>query len=137
LDVAIDLGMDYGGSIPKGRRTEDGVLPERYNKVIELKTKSYPARTEKNVFDADATLIYTYNRIGAGSALTIKLAQKHHKSYLHINLGKKSDKEAVSTITEWLGKVRPTVLNVAGLRESTCVSIYERVYNILRIVLTK
>jgi Circularly permutated YpsA SLOG family len=85
-DAAIALRIDYGGSIPRGRRTEDGVLPERYSKIVELKTTSYPARTEKNVTDSDCTVMFTYNNVGAGSALTPKLAGKHNKPCLHINL---------------------------------------------------
>ncbi len=37
-----------------------------------LSTTSYSIRTEKNVVDADATVIFIYNRIGSGSALTIR-----------------------------------------------------------------
>ncbi len=36
LDVAIDLGLDYGGSIPKGRLAEDGALDPKYDKMTEL-----------------------------------------------------------------------------------------------------
>ena len=135
IDAAIDLGIPYGGSIPAGRKTEDGTLPERYDKIIELKSKSYPVRTEKNVVDADATLIFTYNKMGAGSALTVKMAEKHHKPYLHINLEMKQDSEAVKIITKWLDKTKPQVLNIAGSRESTSCGIYNRVFNILKDVL--
>ncbi|MFP7756270.1 YpsA SLOG family protein [Thermodesulfobacteriota bacterium B35] len=48
LDVTIKLGIPHGGAIPKGRMTEAGVLPDRYN-LDELTTKSYPKRTEKRV----------------------------------------------------------------------------------------
>jgi len=30
LDVAIKLSIPHGGWIPKGRKTEDGTLPEQY-----------------------------------------------------------------------------------------------------------
>lgn len=135
IDTALELGIEYGGSIPKGRRTEEGTLPERYDKIIELETTSYPIRTEKNVVDADATLILTYNKMGSGSALTIKLAKKHKKPYLHINLEKKQDTEAIQEVREWLTKVKPNVLNVAGSRESTSKGIYSRTYKILKEVL--
>jgi hypothetical protein len=54
-DAALSSGIDYGGSIHAGRRTEDGVLPERYDKITEVESKSYLVRTEKNVVDSDAT----------------------------------------------------------------------------------
>ncbi|HXC65107.1 MAG TPA: putative molybdenum carrier protein, partial [bacterium] len=30
LDAALDLGLEAGGWAPKGRRAEDGLIPERY-----------------------------------------------------------------------------------------------------------
>jgi len=29
LDAAIKMGIEHGGWTPKGRKTEDGVLPEK------------------------------------------------------------------------------------------------------------
>ncbi len=37
LDIAIALGIDYGGSLPSGRRTEDGYLPRSYSKMKEVR----------------------------------------------------------------------------------------------------
>ena len=37
IDVAIALGIDYGGSLPSGRRTEDGYLSRTYTKMKEVK----------------------------------------------------------------------------------------------------
>jgi predicted Rossmann-fold nucleotide-binding protein len=48
LDTAIEKGIPHGGWIPKGRKTEDGTLPEQYN-LQEMPTTSYPKRTEKNI----------------------------------------------------------------------------------------
>lgn len=135
LDAAIDLGIDYGGSIPKGRRTEDGTLPERYTKIIELETSSYPARTEKNVIESDATVIFTYTDKGTGSSLTAEVARRHNKPYLHINLEDKRNGDAIKEVSEWFDNIKPTVLNVAGSRESGARGIYDRVYGILKAVL--
>jgi hypothetical protein len=131
IDVALALGIDYGGSIPAGRRTEHGALSRKYNKMKELKSRHYQARTEKNVLDADATLIFTFNKIGSGSALTKKIAEKHYKTCLHINLSKQQDDEAIRMVSEWLDAVRPHTLNIAGSRESVAEGIYDRVFNIL------
>jgi predicted Rossmann-fold nucleotide-binding protein len=32
LDVAIELGIDYGGSVPKGKTAENGIVPLKYDK---------------------------------------------------------------------------------------------------------
>lgn len=137
IDAAIDLEIDYGGSIPKGKRTEDGTLPERYNQIAELETTSYAARTEKNVVDSDATVIFTYTDMGDGSAFTLELARKHNKPHLHINIENKRNGDAIKDVSEWLDKVKPAVLNVAGSRESGAKGIYDRVYGILKAVLLK
>ena len=48
LDVAIELGMDYGGAIPKDRLAEDGPIDfEKYSHLTELKSKKYITRTKK------------------------------------------------------------------------------------------
>ena len=39
LDVAIKFNIDHGGWIPKGRKTEDGILPDKY-KLDEMPTTS-------------------------------------------------------------------------------------------------
>ena len=51
LNAAMEAGIVVGGCCPKGRLAEDGAVPETYP-LTELKTASYPARTEKNVQDS-------------------------------------------------------------------------------------
>ncbi len=136
LDAAIELGIDFGGAVPKGRITEDGTLDLKYDRMTEMTSKNYPARTERNVTDSDASLLFTFDKLGSGSALTVKLARKHHRPVLHINLSKQTDDEIVKTIIEWLDNSKPEILNVAGSRESTSKGIYSRVYNILKDVLS-
>ncbi|MBA4374237.1 MAG: hypothetical protein C0402_15410 [Thermodesulfovibrio sp.] len=132
LDVAIELALPYGGSIPSGRRTEDGHLPSKYEKMTELGSRHYQVRTEKNVIDADATLLFTGKKVGSGSALTRKVAEKYHKAFLHINLDKKTDDEAVVEISHWLDEMKPAVLNIAGSREAESGGIYSRVCAVLK-----
>ena len=70
LDAAINLGIPHGGWIPKGRITEDGPLPDRYN-LIEMPSASYPDRTRKNIRESDGTLILSHSRLTSGSELQI------------------------------------------------------------------
>ena len=136
IDVALSLGIDYGGFIPKGRITEDGTLDLKYDGMTEMKTENYPDRTERNVTDSDATLLFTFDKPGSGSALTAKLARKHHRLFLHIILSRQTDDEVVKIINKWLDDSKPEILNIAGSRESTSKGIYRRVYNILKEVLS-
>lgn len=84
LDVAIELGIPHGGWIPKGRKTEDGVLPYKHQ-LQEMRTASYPKRTEQNVIDSDGTLILSHGKLTGRSALTVKMAMKHGRPYLHVD----------------------------------------------------
>ena len=132
IDAAISIGYNYGGSIPKGRKAEGGPVDKKYDKLTELDTDKYKVRTEKNVIDADATLIFTIGRPTGGTAVTVEFAKKHHKPYLLVDLKDRTDKEVIIQIRDWLQKNRPDVLNVAGPRESKCRGIYEMVSVILK-----
>ena len=78
LDVAIKLSIPHGGWIPKGRKTEDGTLPEQYQ-LQEMTTASYPKRTEQNVIDSDGTLIIARGKLTGGTDLTRQMTLKHKK----------------------------------------------------------
>jgi len=134
LDFAINNDIPHGGWVPKGRRAEDGPLPGHYN-VKEAPTPEYSRRTELNVIDSDGTLIFTHGELSGGSALTEKLAQKHGKPFLHINLNQKPEFQATVDITHWLGINRIEILNVAGSRASHDPKIYESTTSILEAVL--
>ena len=138
LDAAIDVGCDHGGWMPAGRLAEDGVVPEKYN-LQELFSSSYPHRTEQNVIDSDATLIFSYGIPQAGSALTVSFAKKHQKPYLILDLNS-SDSLIIDNILTWLyDELRGSqiILNIAGSRESSAIGIEKRVYNIIKAVLSK
>ncbi len=131
LDVARELNLDYGGYLPKGRKTEDGALKQKYDRMTELLTVNYPVRTEKNIQSSDATLIFTMGTIGKGTTLTMRLAQKHEKPFAHIDLNKHTDKDAILLVRKFMIEVKPQILNIAGTRGSKAIGIYERVYSVL------
>lgn len=133
LDIAIELGIPHGGYVPQGRRAEDGPLHHRYC-VTELAVSSYDTRTEANVRVADATLIVAIGPLTSGSALTRRLADKHGKPVLHIDLATVGREQAAATVLKWLAEQHPAVLNVAGPRESTTPDIYRKVCELLRTV---
>jgi predicted Rossmann-fold nucleotide-binding protein len=132
LKAAIALGIMVGGWVPKGRRAEDGEVPEIYP-VKETPSTDYPQRTEWNVRDSDATIIFAWGDIFAsrGSMLTKAMADKHEKPSCIINLKGMSDREAAKIVFEFIQKVDPTTLNVAGSRESKASGIEAKVEHIL------
>ena len=130
LDVAIKDNIPHGGWIPKGRKTENGILPEKYH-LQEMPTASYPKRTEKNILDSDGTLIFSRGKLTGGSALTRKLAKQHSKPWLHIDLDKVAETEADLVIAGWIDKHEIQILNVAGPRASKDTGIHDIVMEIL------
>jgi len=114
LDAALDLGLEAGGWAPKGRRAEDGVIPERYP-VKETTSREYEQRTEWNVRDSDGTLVLTTGRPEGGTAGTIELAHKLQKPVFVVDLLKPHN---LTSIEFWLDYEHIKVLNVAGPRES-------------------
>jgi len=134
LDFAIKHGIPHSGWIPKGRKTEDGTLPEKYL-LQEMPTGSYSRRTEKNVLDSDGSLILSHGLLIGGSALTTGFAEHHGKPYIHIDLEMTSCPEAARMIREWVGRYSITVLNVAGARASKDPKIYEAVTELLEAAL--
>ena len=133
LDVAINLGIPHGGWIPKGRLTEDGSLPDKYN-LTEMPTASYPKRTEQNVIDSDGTVIFSYGRLTGGSGYTRKMAVKHNRRWLHVDLAKSTRFQAAQGINDWIRQNNIEVLNVAGSRASKSQEIYHAVTGILEAV---
>lgn len=134
LDAAIALGIPHGGWLPKGRKTEDGPLPLRYQ-LKELDSYRYRPRTEKNILDSDGTLICSYGSLTGGSALTEALAIKHNRPFLHIDFEHTAPDRAISFIENWMDAHSIKVLNVAGPRLSSETRIYESVYKLLSQIL--
>ena len=102
LDAAITLGLPYGGSIPKGRKAEDGPIDERYQNLTELTSSRYEVRTRRNVLDADATLIICDGPLSGGTGATLDVAIAHHKPYLVLHLENTSEDGAIREIRAWL-----------------------------------
>lgn len=130
LDAAIRLGIPHGGWIPKGRKTEKGVLPARY-KLREMPTSGYPERTERNVVDSDGTVILAHGRLTGGSELTRKMAIQHGRPWIYIDLSHTTKFEAAMVLSKWVRSNRIGVLNVAGPRESHDPHIYEATTGII------
>lgn len=123
LDWAIERGVAHGGWCPKGRKCEDGPLPQRYQ-LLETPSSAYLQRTEWNVRDSDATLIFTLaDLLGGGSKRTAEFAQKMGRPFLHVRMGVHP-----KYIARFLARHAVTRLNIAGKRESSAPGIGALVY---------
>lgn len=138
LDVAINLNIAFGGWCPKGRIDEIGIIPEKYNQLVEISVdvtndkENYDARTKLNIHDSDGTLIFVPilplpEKITDGTVLTINEAARQNKPYLVISLSS-SDKYDLSKCIEWITEHEIRTLNIAGPRESSSEGIYQESY---------
>jgi hypothetical protein len=139
LDAAIAFGVPHGGWCPKGRRAEDGVIPEMYD-LTETESPDYAVRTERNVVDSDGTLIVSRGPLSGGSALTARFAHRRGKPCLHIDLTRWSRQKngmnpIAHKIVQWLERHQIAVLNIAGPRASHCPGIRRDVKDLLLCVL--
>mgnify|MGYP001319545334 CR=1 FL=1 len=128
LDTAIELGIRHAGFVPKGRLSEDGSIPFKYN-VIELGNEDYSARTLKNVQYSDGTLILHKGEITGGTARTEEFCYLKKKAVLTINI---LDEFTVIQLNfnTWLETNIITILNIAGPRESE-LHIYKKAKDLL------
>jgi hypothetical protein len=118
LEVAMAQGYQHGGWCPQGRLAEDGAIPVLFQ-LTETESDRYPVRTNLNVRDSDATLILYRVRMSGGTALTARLADQQRKPFRAIDLAHGDVTGQFQHVRQWLMKVRPATLNVAGPREST------------------
>ena len=135
IDAAVESNFPYGGSLPRGRKTENGPLSEKYQ-MKEMTTGGYPKRTEQNVKDSDGTIIFTHKILTGGSKLTSNFAESWGKPWLHINLSQMSKNEAVSILLSWIKENKIEILNVAGSRASKDSEVHTKVVFLIREIIT-
>ena len=116
LDWAIAHDVPHGGWCPKRHRAEDGPLSAQY-RLDETPTANYLQRTEWNIRDSDATVIFSIApKLTGGSLKTAALAKKHGKPLLHLS-AIAPDPHA-KALREFMTANRIRRLNVAGPRAS-------------------
>ena len=130
LDFALHHKIPCGGWCPKGRRAEDGMIPERYP-LQETKSPDYEVRTKLNVDQSEGTLIITLGQMDSGTLLTHDYATSTDKPCLVID----ANGQEYSKVYQWLRLNGVNVLNTAGPRESNAPGIYQSAYQILTRVL--
>ena len=122
LEAALDHGFPYGGYVPKGRRSEDGIVPLEFSAMTEDTRKDYLHRTELNVVNSDATLILSTTReLTGGTKRTAEFCEKHGKPYWIDNPMQPNETDRGLEFLYWIEAEfgeRGIVLNVAGPRES-------------------
>lgn len=130
LDFAIENGIEHGGWCPLGRLAEDGTIPPRYQ-LAEITNPSYSERTERNILDSDATLIFARGLpLSEGTLFTEEAALKHAKPCL-VLYEFKGVERAVRATEVFLKEHKIEVLNIAGPRESQAPGLSNFVRDVL------
>ena len=132
LDWAISNNVPHCGWCPKGRLALDGPLDERYQ-LTETPSDGYPQRTEWNVRDSDATVVFTLAaKPTGGSKKTCTLAGKHGKPCLHLHpkLG-----NPAGDLVAFLREHKPRKLNMAGSRAEKEPGLYDWVILVLNLAM--
>ncbi|MGH8710662.1 MAG: putative molybdenum carrier protein [Burkholderiales bacterium] len=121
LNWAIKHGFPHGGWCPAGKLAEDGKIADSYQ-LSETPSSDYAVRTEWNVRDSDATLIFSLApQLTGGSKLTQEFCIRYRKPCLHIH----PELDAVRLAREFLKRNPVKVLNIAGSRISREPGIVE------------
>lgn len=131
LDFAIEVGIPHDCWIPKGELTEAGPLPIEHQ-LKEMPIFSYPAGTEQNVIDSDATLIISHGSLTGGSLKTKKIADRHRRPCLHIDLTGTNQFQAARKIFNWVGENVIVTLFVAGPKANEDPQIYRDTQKVLK-----
>ena len=97
----VYVSLPHGGWCPKGRRSEDGTIPDKYQ-LQETVARDYIACTGANALEADATVIFTQGPLTGGSLVTIKYVRRAKRPLQHIDLQSIGRSHAVEVIAEWL-----------------------------------
>jgi hypothetical protein len=130
LDVAIKLAIPHGGWIAKGRKNENGRLPDKYQ-LKEMPAGSRASHAEQNLLDSDGTLIVSHGKLTGGSEFVRKMAMHHERPWLHIDLSRMIAFKAARKLRLWIRSHKIEVLNIAGPRASKDPEIYRDTVEIL------
>jgi hypothetical protein len=130
IKAALALSLRTGGFMPKGFKTENGNKPEyKQYGAIETSSSNYTQRTIENIKSSDVTIIFDFKK-SIGSLNTRSYCIKFNKPCLYLN----KDFNYLD-IVEFLKKHNPSVINIAGNRESVSTGIEQTVYETMLKVL--
>jgi hypothetical protein len=136
LDFAIENGLPHAGWCPRGRLAEDGPIRWQY-RLQETPSRKYSQRTEWNVRDSDATVLFTIApQVVGGTALALEFARRLGKPALHLHRDENDGsfdvaQAAARTLQQFLDTHQVGRLNVAGPRASQEPEIGEFVRRVL------
>jgi DNA-binding transcriptional MerR regulator len=101
--------------------------------ILEMSKGGDTENLEKNVLDADGSIIFSYGRLSPNAIDTLNFAKALKKPWLHIDL--ETEKNPSPILRKWLNKFEVKVLNVAGKSASKVPGLQKSVNDIIALVL--
>ncbi len=129
LDFALENQIDCFGWCPKGRKAEDGVIPNIYP-LKEAATSGYEKRTLKNVEESQGLMVFVDGEPDNGTILAIDHAEKKNKPIYIIHLSMNVEDQETG-ILDFLEDQEVTIVNIVGPRESNNPGIYRKTKSFL------
>lgn len=139
-----DLGLETGGTAPKGWKTEKGSNPELESfGLIEDDSSDYAPRTMKNVDNSDGTIAFLLkSSTGTEKTIGYCLEGKWVKRWISGNgykpilvldkdILQNNRDEAIKNIQNFILSNKIQILNIAGHRQSSVPKLEEAVRKIL------
>tara|TARA_Y100000310_G_C20466958_1_gene708125 strand:+ start:272 stop:721 length:450 start_codon:yes stop_codon:yes gene_type:complete len=127
LTAAMTLGLETGGWVSVGFRTENGPFRGLATLGLQEHGRGYKPRTIRNVRSADGT-VWFGRTSSPGAKLTMGEARRQDTPLFVVRAPTPSTQQAFRT---WARDWKIETLNVAGNRESTNPGIHQWVHDFL------
>lgn len=124
LDAALKFMIDCGGWIPDWRAREDETLVKTYRMAL-LDGANYVQAAERNVTDGDGVMVVSRGEVSGSAALHIRLAERHKRPLLLVDLERTAAFEAARKAESWIQEHGIQVLTVTGSPAGGDPDIYE------------
>jgi hypothetical protein len=121
MDFALENQIDCFGWCPKGRRAEDGPIPDKYP-LKETPSEYYVERTLKNVEACEGVLVFVDKHPDKGTFLAIDYAEKLDKPIYVVHLSMNEEDQKIGLL-RLMHAHQVKKLNIAGPRESNSPGI--------------
>ena len=108
-------------------------LTSQLTDIIELSKESSEENLEKNVLDADGTIIFSFGKLSPNAVESLNYAKAHKKPWLHIDL--ETEKNPGLLLRKWLHQFEVKVVNVAGRSAAKVPGLKKSVNDILSHIL--
>lgn len=132
LRAARATGIPTGGWMTQGCKTTEGPHPD-WLEMYQMKESAdggYPARTRRNVADADATIRLAFDFSSRGERCTRRAIDDLKRAYKDIDLDQLHYTPPKET-AEWIKSRGIEILNVAGNSEKTNPGTFDAAYKYL------